>query len=61
MEELHEDIQRYLGLEELQVNIDFWTVSSCINCSNVYSVKPVEHDGRLQRSFGDLAKRRGPV
>ena len=27
MEELHEDIQRYLGLEELQVNIDFWTVS----------------------------------
>lgn len=25
-EELHEDIQRYLGLEQLQVNIDFWTV-----------------------------------
>lgn len=27
VEELHDDIERYLGLEESEVSIDFWTVS----------------------------------
>ena len=26
VEELHEDIERYLGLEDAAVNLDFWTV-----------------------------------
>ena len=38
MEELHDDIQRYLRLEEFQVNIDFWTVSKCISGTNVSSM-----------------------
>lgn len=27
IEELHDDIQRYLSLEQSEVNIEFWTVS----------------------------------
>jgi hypothetical protein len=27
VEELHDDIERYLSLERDEINIDFWTVS----------------------------------
>jgi hypothetical protein len=33
IEELHDDIERYLSLEQGDINIDFWTVSSSRNVS----------------------------
>ena len=49
-EELHGDIEKYLTLEQSEINIDFWTVSFALN-----SISPdvltylAEYDGRMQR------------
>lgn len=34
-QELHDDIERYLTLEDSEVNIDFWTVSIRLICFGV--------------------------
>lgn len=54
VDELHDDIERYLNLEQSEVNIEFWTVGAI----HVYSLFPStkstqkEYDGCLQRSTG---------
>lgn len=34
VEELHDDIERYLSLEQSEVNIEFWTVSLVFLCDS---------------------------
>jgi len=49
-EELHDDIQKYLTLEQSDLNIDFWTVGLFpLILFNIFIPFAVEYDGRLQR------------
>lgn len=49
VEELHDDIERYLSLEDSDINIDFWTVRRFSLCSLLRLTPfPPEHDGCLQ-------------
>lgn len=49
MEELHEDIERYLSLEQADLNIDFWTVRILyLGCAlHSHHIGFVEYDGGL--------------
>jgi hypothetical protein len=44
IEELHDDIERYLSLEHVDVNIDFWTVRRLICCRGQGCTDPCVFD-----------------
>lgn len=54
-EELHDDIERYLSLEQSEVNIDFWTVCSFAAFESYELIPVTEHDGSLQRQPGQAS------
>lgn len=50
IEELHDDIERYLTLEQSKTNIEFWTVRAQASLTIRVLTGNAEHDGHLQRS-----------